>query len=54
MSFKPDPAKQGKEVICFKKMIIPGTYPSLFFNNSLIDRTQNSKILWWDKQISFW
>ena len=44
MSFNPDPTKQGKEVIFFLK-IIPGTNPSLFFNNSLIEQAATQKHL---------
>ena len=39
-----DPTKQAKEVI-FSKKIIPGTHPSLFFNNSLIEQDTTPKHL---------
>ena len=42
MLFNPDPTKQVKEVI-FSKNIIPGTHPSLFFNNSLIEQNTTQK-----------
>ena len=44
MSFNPDPTKQVKEVI-FSKNVIPGTHPSLFFNNSLIKQAKTKKYL---------
>ena len=45
MSFNPDPTKQAKEVIFSKKKKNPGTHPSLFFNNSLIEQVTTQKHL---------
>ena len=42
--FIPDPTKQVEEVI-FSKQIIPGTHPSLFFNNSLIEQATTQRHL---------
>ena len=44
MSFNPDPNKQAKEVIFFKK-VIPGSHHSLFFMNSLIEQSTTQKHL---------
>ena len=52
--FLLDPTKQAKEVI-FSKKIIPGTHPSLFFNNSLTeqDTTQKHLGLTLDRKLTF-
>ena len=44
MSFNPDPNKQAKEVIFFKK-VIPGSHLSLFFMKSLIEKSTTQKHL---------
>ena len=44
MLFNPDLTKQAKEVI-FSKTIIPGIYPSLSFDNSLIGQATTQKYL---------
>ena len=54
MSFNPDPGKQAKDVLFFKKKIL-GNHPSLFFNNSLIkqDTTQKHLGLTLDHKLPF-
>ena len=42
MLFNTDPNKRAKEVI-FSKNIVLGTYPSLFFKNSLIEQDATQK-----------
>ena len=42
MLFNTDPNKRAKEVI-FSKNIVLGTYPSLFFKNSLIEQDTTQK-----------
>ena len=44
MSFNLDPTKEAKEVM-FSKNIFPGTHPSLFFNNLLIEQDATQKPL---------
>ena len=44
MSFNPDPTKQAKDVIFWRKKILD-THPSLFLNNLLIEQDTIQKHL---------
>ena len=55
MSFSPDPPKKSKQGWKKKRRKNPGTHPSLFFNNSLIEqaKTQKNLDLTLDQKLTF-